>query len=359
MRRLAPFVFVVLTACGRGEPPSTGGLVVIASVDTLVTAQSAALAYVSDLDVAPSGLLYAADVQANQLFVLDPGTGDTTRLGGLGKGPGEFDDPQSIRALDDGVLVVDRGNGRVQRVTSTGRFVNSMPISPMVMTALPFVRSDGSIVVGSDGRDSCLAVVFDSAGSELRRVGTPVVTPPAVLHFGAIKATIAKGEVPAFLRNDALVAEDDEGGVWVALQTEAEVRRYNPEGELAWVTKIQAPELSAARAEFFRNNAAEKNPARFFNLTSFPDLAVVGQNLWILLATQPGASAVVIALGPDGTAIHRIEVRGAGGASSFAVDQARKRLFLFTPEDAQLLEATVPFRAFQGVQPKSRSDTGT
>lgn len=350
MRRFAAILVVGFVAglmgCAEAGSPATDGSIVLEPLDTLVTTASGALAYVVDLDVAQSGLLYAADMQASQVFVVNPTTGDTTRLGRPGAGPGELDGPWAIRTLEDGVLVVDRGNGRIQRLSSSGDALGTTAVTSMVMRAQPFLGRDGGLVVGSGGADSCLAVVFDSTSRELLRVGTPVVTPPRIADFGAIKEEIRQGEVPAFFRNASIVAEDGDGGIWLALAAEGEVRRYDGRGRLAWSKKIEEPEMATARAEFFRMNAEDENPARLFSLTYFQDLAVVDGSLWLLLQTATGTAAVIVVVAEDGMSTRRIEIPGAAGASSFAVDTSRGMLFLSTPADAQILAAAVPAGAF-------------
>ena len=341
MKRLLAWYCLILVGCVGRDAATARGAVVISAVDTLIDTESAALASVVDMDVAPSGLLYVADFQAHQILRLDPQTGDTARLSRPGQGPGELDGPWAIRALDDGVLVVDRGNGRVQRLTESGGFVSSTPVTPMVMRGFPYLGAAGSVVIGSGGRDSCLAVVFDSTATEVRRVGTPVVTPPAIADFRDIKSRIRAGEIPADLRNDVLVAADRQGATWLALLTEAEVRKYGPNGTLEWTTPIEEPEMASTRAEFFNRNATEENPARFYSLRYFRDLAVVGDELWVLLDTPSDGPGVVLIVGPEGST-RRIEIAAAGSAMFMAVDQARDKMFLYTSADAQLLAAALP-----------------
>jgi hypothetical protein len=346
MKRLTVWCGLTLLGCIGGDAPATVGPVIVSAVDTLIDTQSGSLASVVDMDVAPTGILYLADYQARQILRFDPESGDTLRLGRPGEGPGELDGPWSIRALPHGVMVVDRGNGRIQRLTESGEFLSSAPVSPMVMRSFPFLGADGGLVIGTGGQDSCLAIVFDSTATEVRRVGTPVVVPPVIADFQAIKSKIREGEVPADLRNEALVAAGPGGGTWIALTTEGEIQRYGPDGALAWITSISEPEMAWSRSEFFRKNAAEDNPARFFSLRYFRDLAVVGEELWLLLDTPPDGPGVVVVAEPDGST-RRIEIVGAGSAVSMAVDHARGRLFLYTYDDAQLLLAQLPspFRA--------------
>lgn len=341
MKRFIPWCGLVLPGCGGSDAPETAGPIIIAVADTLIDTQSAALAAVVDMDVAPSGTLYLVDYRTHQILRLDPESGDTLRIGRPGEGPGEFDGPWSIRALEGAVLIVDRGNGRIQRLTESREFVSSGPVSPMVMRSLPFLDPDGGLVIGTGGQDSCLAIVFDPSGAEVRRVGTPVVVPPTIADFQAIKLKIREGEIPADLRNEALVAAGPGGGTWIALATEGEVRKYGPDGALARTTVIAEPEMTWSRSEFFRKNANEEHPARFYSLRYFRDMVVVGEELWVLLDAPSDGPGVVVVVEPEG-ATRRFEISGAGGATSIAVDQARGRLFLYASEDAQLLEARLP-----------------
>ena len=70
-------------------------------------------------------------------------------------------------------------------------------------------------------------------------------------------------------------------------------------------------------------------------------MRTVGEELWILLDTPPDGSGVVVVVGSDGST-RRIEVAAAGSATTMAVDEARGRMFLYTSDDAQLLEAELP-----------------
>ena len=90
MKRASLVLAMMVVSCGKSDSPPTDAPIIVASVDTLITTESAEIARLADLDVAPSGVLYAADTQANQLLAVNSETGEVTRLGRAGKGPGEF-----------------------------------------------------------------------------------------------------------------------------------------------------------------------------------------------------------------------------------------------------------------------------
>lgn len=329
-------------ACVAPDTEAPVETIVIAGLDTVVTTESASLAAPVDLDLDPDGRLYVSDVQANQLLLVDPDRGDTTRIGGPGQGPGEFSSPGSITALRGGVLVVDRRNGRVQHLTSSGEVVGTRPASLWVLSGASFIRADGHLFATTRGQGGRLAVEFDSLSVELRSIGVPTVEPPEVANFAAIKAAIADRTIPVDLRNEAVVASDSAGQVWIAMQTEGEIHRYDAQGELLWRTAIKEPEMKRTLENFFMANAAEPNPARFISLRYFRDIEIVADDLWVLLDSSPPDPAVIVVIGRDGMPTRRIEVAHAGGATALAVDQARRRLFLATRQDAQLVLATIP-----------------
>lgn len=322
------------------DPPAE--TIVITALDTVVTTESASLAAPVDLDLDLDGRLYVSDVQANQLLLVDLDRRDTTRIGGPGQGPGELSAPGPIAALPGGVLVVDRRNGRVQHLTSSGEVVGARPASPWVLSGASFLRADGHLFATTRGQGGRLAVEFDSLSVELRSIGVPIVDPPEIANFAAIKAAIADRTIPDDLRNEALVAADAAGQVWIAMQTEGEIRRYDTGGALMWRTAIEEPEMKRTLENFFTANAAEPNPARFISLRYFRDIEIVADDLWVLLDSSPPDPAVIVVIGRDGSPVRRIEVAHAGGATALAVDQARRRLFLATRHDAQLVLATIP-----------------
>jgi hypothetical protein len=297
---------------------------------------------VFDLDVSPDGELWLADGQSHALVAVHPASGDWRTIGREGEGPGEFSGPSAVRALEDQVIVVDRGNGRVQRLTTNGEFLGTAPTTPLVRSSFPFLLDDGSMLLSTRGRDSRLAVEFDSTGEERRSIGTPVVVPPQVANFAAIREQIREGQIPDDLRNEALVAGTNEGDVWIALSTEAEIRRYGPDGVLHWTAVLDEPEMPATRLEFFRRNNEEESPNRFYSLRYFRDIALAGEDLWVLIDTPAEGPAVLVQLNSAGEKLRRVEVAGAGGAMAMAIDVSRRRLFLSTPDDAQILMAVLP-----------------
>lgn len=78
---------------------------------------------------APTGRLYVADAGRDVIRVLDrEGTSHVT-LGGSGTRAGEFDDPSDVDPTNGlTVLVADAGNGRVQRFTEEGQYLEAVPI---------------------------------------------------------------------------------------------------------------------------------------------------------------------------------------------------------------------------------------
>lgn len=68
------------------------------------------------LDLAPSGQLYVADAFAFALVEISPSGIVTATYGERGVAPAQFNFPNDVVALGDSLIVVDKENGRVQRV---------------------------------------------------------------------------------------------------------------------------------------------------------------------------------------------------------------------------------------------------
>ena len=342
MTRLPIVCAAAMAACGGIDRSVEPSFLAIPSIDTVISTESAAVAHVFDLDVSPSGELWLADGQSHVLVAVHPDSGHWRTIGREGEGPGEFFGPSTVRALLDQVIVLDRGNGRVQRLATDGEFLSTAPAAPLAWRSFPYLLDDGRMLIATNGRGSRLAVELDAAGEERRSFGTPVVAPPPVANHEATKAKIREGQIPDDLRNQAMVAGTDDGDLWIALYTEAEIRRYGPEGALLWTTVLDEPEMPATRDEFLRRNTEDRNPNTYYPLAYFRGIAVTGKDLWVLIDTPSEGPAAVVQLDSLGEKRRRVEVAGAGGATGLAVDISRRRIFLPTPHDAQVVMAVLP-----------------
>ncbi|MFB6271286.1 MAG: NHL repeat-containing protein [Salinibacter sp.] len=81
------------------------------------------------LAVDPRGRLYVADAARDVVEVLRPNGTRHMVLGGSGTRPGEFDTPSDVDPTNGQVLLVaDTYNGRIQRFSEEGQYLESLPI---------------------------------------------------------------------------------------------------------------------------------------------------------------------------------------------------------------------------------------
>ena len=325
-----------------GNASSDPELLIVMELDTLISTESGLIGMPLEAVITPSGAVAVADFQSNQITVLGPSR-SIHPIGQAGEGPGEFAGVWGLQVSGDDLLIVDRGNGRVQRMALDGTYLDSWPVTPLVRSSFPYLLSDGSVLLGSMGRDSTLAYAFDVAGQETRRIGVPVAPVPAVRNFSAIREAIDRGEIPDQIRNEVIVAGHPDGPVWLALQTEGVIQQYAADGTMEWSLEVQAPEMAQVEEQFFVRNQAEERPNTYHSLRYFAGLFPLGDELWVLMTTlESGPSAVVLVVGEDGVMRRRIEFTGAAGASTLAVDPLKQRVVLSTSHDAQVLMAEVP-----------------
>lgn len=313
----------------------------VVTVDTVIATATGLIGYVADMAVDSAGNLYVSDGQASQILRVSRGSGEIRVLGGPGEGPGEFKHVGALRVVGEELLALDPGNGRLQRLTLDGEYLGQARANPLARSGAAYLKADGSMLLSSWGTDTALVREFDADARFLRKIGEPVILTSMSLDPAKLRARIAAGKVPDEFRNANFVVGDDRGGLWVALQAEAEVRRYDEHGTLIWSVAIDEPELALAKQEFLDRNAALGSPLQFVSLSYFTDGQAVGDTLWLLLQTPLGASCVVLVLGSDGQPVRRIQIAGAGGAHQLLFDRRHQALWLATRDDAQLLRATL------------------
>jgi len=81
------------------------------------------------LAVDPRGRLYVADAGRDVVAILEPNGTRRAVLGGAGTRPGTFDTPSDVDPTNGQLLLVaDTHNGRVQRFSGEGQYLESLPI---------------------------------------------------------------------------------------------------------------------------------------------------------------------------------------------------------------------------------------
>jgi hypothetical protein len=337
------FASGLFTACGTpadGRPP-TDHDVRLAVPRSLLPAGGELIGYPSDIDVDPAGRLWIADQEKQRILMVDPESGETRVFGRPGWDAGELMVPMRIQATDSLVRVFDRANSRVQSYRPDGTHVGDRVIRDlMVMGAA--LMGDGRLVIGTAGEYSALARVFGEEDTRPFRVGEAVVEFRG-FDLPFFKTEIAAGRVPEVFRNMVVPVPGRGDAVWLLLHADGEVRRYAPDGELIWARTLDVPEIARARREFFRRNAADKDPLNLIPLHTMAAGREVGDRLWVLMQAEAGSrTAVFYTLDREsGEILSRLSVRVPDAVNGFAVDHERGVLYLSVPSRADVLAVDV------------------
>src|SRR5690606_8994354 len=295
-RRRLPVMAAAAATCAACAAGDGGGAprtfdIRLPPPTVLVSIESELIGHPSDIDVDASGRVWVADSRSRRLLVVDPAGSEPLLIGREGEGPGEFRAPARLAIADTLVHVIDATNSRVQQYRLDGTHVTDRRIGDNMIGG-GAVSRDGDVVAPTSGVDSALARVYALADSTRRSIGAPIVA-PGVWNFTAMKAEIAQGRVPDQFRNTVTPVFGADGTVWLLVQTEAEVRRYDADGRLVWSRVLDVPEIEEAQREFFRRNAEEERPSVIVPLYTMAAAREVGDKLWVLMqAAEESREAV-------------------------------------------------------------------
>jgi DNA-binding beta-propeller fold protein YncE len=328
------------------EPAAQAGpvdvVLTLTDIDTLIGLEGGALAKPYELTTDDQGRIYVTDADSSTIKVFSAEGGYLHSIGRRGAGPGELDTPRSVRVRGDTVWVVNGGNGRLELFRTDGPYLASRLLPPGALAAAVDIGVGGALLVTTNGRDSALAVRYDSAGAVVGRVGQPVAPPAEVWDFPAIKQRLASGEVPDALRNSALPVLAADGAVWLFLQTEGVLHRFPENDSREWSLSLDEPEFARIREEVVRLNRADSNPSRFVQPLLAVTAQVVGSDLWLLLRMPEAEGTVFLVVGVDGALRRRVAVPGARAIRGFAVSPDRRRLYLLAYDAAAVLVSRLP-----------------
>ena len=123
---------------------------------------------IADMLATPSGY-FVADGLDPRIVLLDRNLDPVRVLGREGEGPGEYKFPSRLARADDGILVLDRGNGRVAYLTLEGDFVASQRI-PGLASDIALHPELGLLVAGDAFPDHYLARVTAQGDTAFGRI---------------------------------------------------------------------------------------------------------------------------------------------------------------------------------------------
>ena len=171
--------------------------------------------------------IYVCDVKASQIRVFDK-NGDYVRtIGKKGQGPGEMSYPIDIKALPEGVLIVNDSNQlRLNYFSMNGEHLRTLSTSQLAVFRRPAVDSQGNIVAGFVILGDKLMYELTKFDPDLNPVFTitthPLLSrPPTLLHYFEISRTT----------NLVWNVNEEDHIIW-GLMTKYELFVHNPEGKL-------------------------------------------------------------------------------------------------------------------------------
>ncbi len=148
---MIPLIFAV-SGCSGGDGGNASDSGVIASLQ-LEAAYPEPFSYLNGVRELPDGRLLAADPLSQVLLRLDMDAGTADTLGGVGGGPGEYEQPDQVFPLPgDSTLLVDIGRTYLTIIGPDGRFHDGMSMalpaddgSPMAIVMPEAVDASGRI----------------------------------------------------------------------------------------------------------------------------------------------------------------------------------------------------------------------
>jgi hypothetical protein len=270
---------LLAAACESASAPIPGGDVEIgAAPQVLVTTESALIGGLADMAVGADGRIFLLDAQARRVHVVDPAGGPALAIGRPGEGPGELQRPQALTLMGDSVVVADQGTGRYEVFTLAGEPAASRQIPPCASgPGPPALGADGTQVRVTLGFDGVLAVVCSPGGEERARIG-----------------------------------------------------------ELLFRIELTEPEFPAVRAAWIERTA-EMDPPGFPGLNYVLRVREVGGDLWALTHSGGDEGVKIVVISPGGEVERRLRFPLVEGASNFAVDEERGRIYFYVPDTAEVV----------------------
>src|SRR5690606_14584168 len=201
----------------------------------------------------------------------------------------------------------------------------------------------GDLVMPTLGIDSSLARYLRAGEREPIRLGDPLAEPPRVITQSQIRAQALRGEIPVEFRNNVLPVLGPDGELWLVLQGEGVIQRYDADGRQVGSIALPDADREVAREAFFEAWRADEGSRDIHVPWMATAGTVVDGQLWLRLGPgEEGRSVIAVLDGATGRWVRRYALETATPAGPFAVDPERGLLYVSLPDEAVLLRASLP-----------------
>jgi hypothetical protein len=328
-------------ACGgRDDPPAGHANFALARFDTIVRADNASIGEVADLGIAPDSTIWLLDRTNGRVVTLRPNGDRVSIFGNAGRGPGELLRAEAMIVASSLALILDPGNARVQYYDHAGAAAGHFGISRSVLVPAA-LNARGDIASPTLGLDSALVVVLEGRARTLRRVGRPVADPPSVIDLSGLREQALRGEIPREFRNNVLPVLGDNGACLLVLQALGELQYFDSGGRQVWSRMLPDSVVSLARKEYLASASRDTDPGR----VPQPRVAAAGRlvngQAWLMLSPGTNGKNSLLVLVANSGEVQMEIMLNVTGAGAFAIDAARKRLYIVLPGDGLVLAGSL------------------
>ena len=338
--RLLRFVVLASVLVDCSAPASSAVPTVRLHARVAFTAEERPLDAPWDVLVAADGSAFVLDFGGGEVIRWDPGTGRVlARFGRSGRGPGEFQMPVAMGSFEGNILIADAGNRQLIRFTTEGKYLDSHSILS-VPTGRTTIGTDGALTVELRGAGGFLVGRLDREDS-YRTVGKST-SPDGPWNFTAIREEARAGKIHPMTRSQAVGTSDGSAGVWVIVQTENLVLRFDRHGkEVVRTSLLSNDEWRAVFDDYVESNTAEQRPNVLHPLVSATDLHATDSSLFVMLGPATGPGATLVELDAKGRRLRRFVVDGIDQAFRFWIDQAHRRVLLTSVAESKAYVADI------------------
>ncbi|MFW6075930.1 MAG: NHL repeat-containing protein, partial [Chloroflexota bacterium] len=172
-------VYILDSTIGQVLRSTLGGSV----VDSWLIADAEGVPALDPIDIAVDGNgdVYVLDGEGARIWKFTAEGEYLFVWGGRGAGPGFFDEPRSLAAGDESVIVLEQGTSRIQRFDTYGRLVGTLGVDESGLREPVAVSLAGRRIAVFDAEREEI-FWFDSAGEIVDRIPTPAGFRTSALH---------------------------------------------------------------------------------------------------------------------------------------------------------------------------------